>query len=308
MTAFVEALAASGRKLVRSRPAILQINVGLACNLACKHCHLEAGPHRTELMDQATMDAVVAYASAFRFPTIDVTGGAPEMNPRLGGFLERLAPLTDCLMLRTNLVALEGEKRRELLDVLVRNKVAIVASLPSTRKAQTDGVRGENVHDSAVSLLQTLNGLGYGHPGSGLDLLLVANPGGAFLPADQQGMERRYRRELLRDHGVVFTRLLTFANVPLGRFRNRLAATGRLEEYLKTLSDAMNIEALDGVMCRELVSVAWDGRLYDCDFNQAARLPMAGRPHVSDLLLPPEGQPIATGDHCFACVAGSGFT
>ncbi len=305
---FRENLTADGLELRRRTPSTLQINVGLLCNLACKHCHLEAGPHRDECMDADTVEAVIAYATAHRFEVVDITGGAPEMNPHLTRLVEGLVPLADTVMLRSNLVAMAGEDRRQLMTLLARHGVVVVASLPSTRKTGVDKVRGAHTYDAAIPVLQALNALGYGQVGSGLELHLVTNPGGAFLPADQEAMERRYRKELERACGVVFNRVLALPNAPLGRFRRWLESSGNLDDYMTTLAKAFNPAALENVMCREVVSVAWDGALYDCDFNQAARLPMTGRPTVRDATLPPADQTIAVGDHCYACTAGCGFT
>ncbi|WP_027185400.1 arsenosugar biosynthesis radical SAM (seleno)protein ArsS [Desulfovibrio inopinatus] len=305
---FHKVLAEHGLTLRRSTPQILQINVGLLCNLACKHCHLEAGPRRTECMTSETREAIVAYADAYRFDLIDITGGAPEMNPELAQLLEDIAPLTNNIMVRTNLVALDHEERRDLMDLLTRLRVTVVASLPSPRKAQTDKVRGAQTHDTSITVLQSLNKRGYGQDGSGLELYLVSNPAGAFLPAEQSGLERRFKKELSRNFGITFNKLLVLPNAPLGRFRTWLEASGNLTPYLQSLVSAFNPGALCGVMCRETVSIAWDGTLYDCDFNQAAHRPMVGGLHVRDMVLPSEGQTIATGDHCFACTAGSGFT
>ncbi len=308
LPSFPKTLAEHGLELRRGKPTILQINVGLVCNLACKHCHLEAGPLRTECMSEDTVDAVIAYAKAHSFDLIDITGGAPEMNPHLSRLLEGVAPLTKQIMIRTNLVALGTEERHNLIELLTRLHVIVIASLPSPKKAQTDKVRGPKTHDASVLVLQALNERGYGQEGSGLELYLVSNPSGAFLPAEQTGLEKRFKKELARNFGITFNKLLVLPNAPLGRFRTWLQSSGNLEDYITTLATAFNPGALCGVMCRETISVAWDGSLYDCDFNQAAHLPMTGRPNVRDLTLPTEGQPIAIGDHCYACTAGSGFT
>ncbi len=310
---FHETLAAHGRELRRGRPSTLQVNVGLLCNQTCKHCHLEAGPKRTELMSRATMEQVIGFAAAHRFHCIDITGGAPELNPDLGFLLERLAPLADRLMLRCNLTALDelaAGTRQELLGLCQRLRVALVASLPATNEAQTDAMRGDGVLGRSLATLRSLNALGYGKKESGLALDLVSNPSGAFLPPAQCQMEKRFRDELQRRWGVVFNHLYTFANVPLGRFRSWLERSGNLEPYLEKLAGAFNPATVDGLMCRSLLSVDWQGYLYDCDFNQACGLPMSGsRLHVSDLAgVPGEGVAVRTGDHCYACTAGSGFT
>lgn len=307
---FSEVLENQGVALTREHAHILQLNTGLLCDLACKHCHLDAGPHRLEVMDRSTMDEVIAFAERGRFSIIDITGGAPELVPELEYLLRGLRPLTDNLMLRSNLTVLASADREALLHLLVELRVALVASFPSTSQSQTDAQRGKGVMDKSVAMLQRLNELGYGKPGSGLELNLVANPAGAFLPADQVATERKFKQDAERKWGVEFNNLYTFANVPLGRFRNWLGKSGNLDGYLLKLANAFNACTLDGLMCKSLISVAWDGTVYDCDFNLAAGIPLGGQhKHVSELLEPPgPGAVIATGDHCYACTAGSGFT
>jgi radical SAM/Cys-rich protein len=305
---FAEALARTGRSLVRGAVSTLQVNVGLLCNQSCRHCHLDAGPHRTEVMTAATMDEVVACARRCSFPVVDVTGGAPELVPGIGGLVERLAGVAPRVLFRSNLTALASNP--DLARQLARLGVVIVASFPSLSAAQPDAQRGAGVFGASLAALRLLNDLGYGREGSGLELDLVANPAGAFLPPAQLPTETRFRRELARRWGVSFNRLFTFGNAPIGRFREWLGRSGNLDGYLRQLAEGFNPCTLDSLMCRSLLSVAWDGTLYDCDFNLARGLPLGGvRTHVSTLrLAPPPGSAIATGDHCFACTAGSGFT
>lgn len=306
--AFADTLARHGLRLVRARTATLQVNLGLLCNQECRHCHLAAGPARREVMASGTMDEVVAYAARCRFSAVDVTGGAPEMVPGLEGLLERLAGLTPRLLVRSNLTCLE--ERPELIAVFARLGAVVVASFPSTNPGQTDAQRGRGVFDASLRTLRRLNEAGYGREGTGLELDLVSNPAGAFLPPGQAQAEERMRRELARRWGVSFSRLYTFANMPLGRFRAWLQASGNWEAYLARLSGAFNPCTVEGLMCRTLVSVDWEGFLHDCDFHVARGLPLGGlRRHVSELEGPPApGSPIATGDHCYACTAGAGFT
>ena len=307
---FGATLAAGNLKLLRARTQTLQINVGLVCNQACRHCHLSAGPAKTELMSRATMDAVIEYQRRCRFPSVDITGGAPELNPDLPYLIENIRPLCDELLFRANLTALSETGREPLLDLLIANRVVIFASFPSLNESQADAQRGKGVFERSIKALKRLNQAGYGQEGSGLALNLVSNPAGAFLPSDQAKTEDRFRRMLAQKYDLVFNNLFAFANMPLGRFREWLETSGNLEGYLAKLHDAFNSCALEGVMCRSLVSVNWDGNLYDCDFNLAAGLPLGGEPlHVSSLDGPPaEGSPISIGDHCYACTAGSGFT
>jgi radical SAM/Cys-rich protein len=298
-----------GLELVRGDTCTLQINTGLLCNQACRHCHLSAGPDRRELMGQKTVNEVVAYAQRASFPVIDITGGAPELNPHLVQLIERLTPLTQKLMLRSNLTTLVDRKLDHLIDVCKANRVVIISSLPSLHASQTDAQRGKGVLDRCIVALRKLNGAGYGRDDMGLELDLVSNPTGAFLPPSQEGAERKFRHDLERKWGVVFNQLFTFANVPLGRFRDWLVASGNYESYMKRLTSNFNPSTVHALMCRTLISVSWDGYLFDCDFNLAKGLFFAGRKtHVSKMDAPSEGIPIVVSDHCYACTAGSGFT
>ena len=297
-------------QLTRGQTTMLQINVGLVCDLACRHCHLEAGPARSELMSAATVEAVIACAERFDFAAIDITGGAPELLPLLPRLLSALAPLTPKLIVRSNLTALLRPEAAALPELYCRHRVALAASLPAINASQTESQRGGGVWEKCLTMLKKLNGLGYGVPGSGLELDLVANPTGAFLPPAQAQAERRFHQDLGRRFGICFSNLFTFANVPLGRFLSWLETSGNLDDYLQKLSDSFNPATLEGLMCRSLISVDWNGFLYDCDFNLAAGLPYGEqRLHISELTeLPAEGTKIQVGDHCYACTAGSGFT
>jgi radical SAM/Cys-rich protein len=307
---FADALARHGVSLGRDRVHTLQVSTGYLCNLRCRHCHLEAGPDREEVMSRETMAAVVSFARRFPFQAIDITGGAPELVPALPFLVEGLAPLAPRLMLRTNLSALNGAGRESLLALCAAHRVVLVASFPSTNPSQGDAQRGAGVTEAAIAALKRLNAAGYGMEGTGLELDLVSNPVGAFLPVSQETAERKFRADLLRKWGIAFNRLYTFANVPLGRFRTWLQRTGNHERYLKTLADGFNPSAVERLMCRTLLSVSWDGFLYDCDFNLAVGRPHGDRKvHVSEVHeLPPPGAAIAIGEYCYACTAGSGFT
>jgi radical SAM/Cys-rich protein len=307
---FGRCLERRGLSLQRAATMTLQINTGLLCNLACRHCHLEAGPARKEIMSAATVQEVLAFARRFPFAAIDVTGGAPEMNPHIFELLAGLAPLTPRLMLRSNLVAMSGPLRKRLAELCRAEKVVIIASFPALNEAQTEAQRGKGVFADSLAILHYLNDLGYGKTDSGLELDLVSNPAGAFMPTGQEAQERRFHEVLQRKWGISFNNLYSFANAPLGRFEKWLRQRDNYREYMAKLTKNFNAAALDGVMCRRLISVAWDGCLYDCDFNQAAALPLGGVPtHISDLdRLPVPGAAIAVADHCYACTAGSGFT
>jgi radical SAM/Cys-rich protein len=296
-------------ELARKSAHTLQINLGFSCNQTCRHCHLDAGPGRKENMDSDTIRAVVAYARRSCFQTIDITGGAPELNPHLLDLIADISPFAQRVMLRTNLSAL-FEKMNQLIDPLKSRQVVIVASFPALNAAQTDAQRGEGIFKESVAVLKKLNSAGYGCNGSGLELNLVSNPTGAFLPPNQEQTEKRYHQVLEQRWGVRFNNLYSFANVPLGRFRQWLIRSGNFESYMHRLVSNFNPCAIEDLMCRTLVSISWDGYLYDCDFNLARNLHMGGNKiHVSDMPGPPEpGTAIITADHCYTCAAGSGFT
>ena len=296
--------------LTRETTHTLQINLGLLCNQVCRHCHLDAGPGRLENMDRSTVEAVIAYAERGRFDTVDITGGAPELNPHIGVLIEALAGLVPRVMLRSNLSVLTDGQHDDLIQQLKKHRVVIVASFPALNPAQVDSQRGKGIFETSVAGIRRLNDVGYGRSGSDLELNLVSNPTGAFLPPDQAQMEKRFKDVLKRKWGLEFDHLYNFANVPLGRFRRWLETSGNLTAYLKKLADSFNPCAIPSVMCRSLVSVGWDGYLYDCDFNLARGLYMGHKQvHVDELDGPPEpGSPIATADHCYTCTAGVGFT
>lgn len=303
---FSATLAHHGLELKRDKTSTLQVNVGLLCNQTCKHCHLDAGPGRSEMMTHETAEAVEAYAGRSNFKVIDVTGGAPELNPHIEQIIQKLAPLSPRFMFRSNLAVLH-DKGGRLAELLRDAGAVIVASFPSLNPSQTDTQRGKGVFEKSVDALVNLNRMGYG---TDLELDLVSNPAGAFLPPAQKQAEDRFRRVLKEKWGIVFNNLFTFANTPLGRFRDWLARSGNFEGYMKKLVASFNPCAVSGVMCRTLVSVSWDGFLHDCDFNIARGLYLGGKKiHVSEMPGGPEpGTSVATADHCFSCVAGAGFT
>ncbi|MFC1883952.1 arsenosugar biosynthesis radical SAM (seleno)protein ArsS [Thermodesulfobacteriota bacterium] len=307
---FARALSEHGLVLERDETKTLQINVGFLCNQVCRHCHLGAGPDRKEIMNLETASQVVSYASRGKFDTIDVTGGAPELNSQLEFIIKELAPSKKRLMIRSNLSALNDGTRSHLFDVFRDNRVVVVASFPSLNRGQADSLRGKGIFDLSIEALQKLNTIGYGVEGSGLELDLVSNPSGAFLPSSQADAEARFRDVLRKKWGIEFNNLFNFANVPLGRFKKWLEDSGNLIKYLEKLEGSFNPCAVEAVMCRTMISVSWDGYLYDCDFNLAGGLPFSGqKTHISEVPGPPEpGMPIAVADHCYSCTAGSGFT
>lgn len=309
LPAFSQTLAEHGLALIRGETTTLQVNVGLLCNQLCRHCHLDAGPERLEIMDRQTMEAVIAYASRVKFNTIDITGGAPELIPDLPFLLKHLAPLTPKIILRSNLTALHASQESGLLDLCRELKIAITASFPSTDQGQTKAMRGQGVFATSIAMLQKLNASGYGTADNGRELNLVANPAGAFLPASQGQAERQFKSTLLAKYGISFNHLYTFANVPLGRYRQWLIDSGNYSVYMKRLYDSFNPGTIPGLMCRSLISIAADGKVYDCDFNLAAGLPACGQKNIREFQgLPLAGTAIATAEHCYACTAGSGFT
>lgn len=307
---FQETLSAHKRELTRGDTTWLQVNVGLACDLACIHCHQEAGPSRTELMSLETVEAVIACAGRFAFDTIDITGGAPELLSHLPRLITSLTPLTPKLLVRSNLAALARPEAAELIELYRQQRVTIAASLPSLDSAETDAMRGQGVYQKSMEVLRRLNAVGYGADESGLVLDIAVNPTGTVLPEPQCVTEKRFQRELFSRHGIIFNNLFTFTNVPLGRFRALLQQSGNLDDYLLRLKERFSPCTISGLMCRSLISVNLEGYLFDCDFNLAAHLPYSGkRTHISTLTeLPQRGTPIAVGDHCFACTAGAGFS
>ncbi|HEY4683481.1 MAG TPA: arsenosugar biosynthesis radical SAM (seleno)protein ArsS [Candidatus Acidoferrales bacterium] len=287
----------------------LQINVGKLCNQTCRHCHVDAGPDRREIMTRETMELCLAALSRSQIPTVDITGGAPELNPHFRWLVEGVKKLGRHVIDRSNLTVLLLPSQGNLAEFLASHRVEIVASLPYYREAQTDAQRGEGVFEKSIEALQKLNRLGYGREGSGLTLNLVYNPVGAFLPPAQSGIERQFKRELEQRHGVVFDHLYAITNMPISRFLKFLLASGNYESYMEKLAHAFNPAAAAGVMCRAMLSVGWDGRLYDCDFNQMLELPVnSGLPaHIRDF--DPsrlDRRAIETRNHCYGCTAGAG--
>jgi radical SAM/Cys-rich protein len=303
-------LSKHGLKLIRGKTHTLQVNVGLICNQECRHCHLSCGPGHTEIMGPETIREVIAFAQRNRFEAIDITGGAPELNPNIVDIIEGLSPLAPRVMLRSNLSVLNDGKRDDLIDLLKSRQVVIVASFPSINSAQADSQRGDGCFQVSLAALRKLNALRYGQEGSNLELNLVSNPTGAFLPPSQPQTEKRFRKVLKDKWGIVFNNLFNFANVPLGRYRRWLKESGNFDAYMEKLVSSFNSCSIDGVMCRSLISVSWDGYLFDCDFNLACGLYLGGRKiHISEMPGPPEaGSQIAVADHCFTCTAGAGFT
>jgi radical SAM/Cys-rich protein len=295
--------------LASDRIEILQLNVGRMCNQTCAHCHVDAGPDRKEIMTRATMLECLAALDDSGAELVDVTGGAPEMNPDFRWLVERVRERGRRVMDRCNLTILLAPRYEDLPDFLARHGVEVVASLPSFAAQGTDRQRGDGVFEKSIEALRRLNAVGYGMPGSGLALTLVHNPVGAFLPPDQAETEALYRQRLRDGFGIEFHRLFTIANQPINRYLEFLLAKGQFETYMTRLVEAFNAAAVEGLMCRNTLSVGWDGRLFDCDFNQMLDLDLGpGLPRTigewNRARL--DRRPIVTGLHCYACTAGQG--
>ncbi len=288
----------------------LQVNLGYRCNQQCLHCHVNASPRRRESMDGDTARAVIGALDRLPVGTLDITGGAPELNPHFRDLVRAGRERGLTVMDRCNLTILSEPGQEDLAEFLAEQKVVVVASLPCYLPENVDGQRGRGVFARSIEGLKRLNALGYGH-GGGLELNLVYNPTGAHLPPDQAALEADYKRRLYEDHGIVFDRLFTLANMPIARFGSTLVSKGAFDAYMTLLKDHFNPATLAQVMCRSLISVDWRGWLYDCDFNQMldlpARLGQRPRTHIRDLdPADLEGAPIVTADHCYGCTAGAG--
>jgi radical SAM/Cys-rich protein len=307
---FDQRLATAGLHPLRATGiSVFQINVGKLCNQTCRHCHVDAGPDRAEVMSRETAEFCIRALARTDIPTVDITGGAPELTPNFRWLVEQATALGRHVMDRCNLTVLLLPSQADLADFLAEHQVEIVASLPSYRASQTDAQRGDGVFEKSIEALTRLNRLGFGVEGSGLLLNLVYNPVGAFLPPKQDTIEAQFKRELERTHGVTFNRLYTITNMPISRFLEFLVETGNYEGYMERLANAFTPSAAAGVMCRYTLSVGWDGTLYDCDFNQMLDLPVNhGVPrHIRDFA--PERlhtRQIVTRNHCYGCTAGSG--
>jgi radical SAM/Cys-rich protein len=289
--------------------AIFQINVGKLCNQTCRHCHVDAGPDRREVMTRETMTLCLEALETTKIPTVDITGGAPELNPDFRWLVSECRALGRHVIDRCNLTVLELAPQRDLAAFLADHEVEVVCSLPHYRAPNTDRQRGEGVYEKSIAALKQLNALGYGCGSPSLRLVLVANPVGAYLPGSQTSLEAEWKRELWRLHEIRFDALYCITNMPISRYLEWLIESGNLEGYMERLVSAFNPAAVNGLMCRNTISIGWDGQLYDCDFNQMLDLRVSpGAPaHIRDFRLDAlEGRPIVTGRHCFGCTAGAG--
>lgn len=292
----------------------LQVNLGYRCNQSCLHCHVNAGPNRTEMMARETIDLVLEVLERRRISTLDLTGGAPELNEHFRDLVVRARSKGVKVIDRCNLTILSEPGQEDLASFLATHQVEVVASLPCYSMKNVDQQRGQGVFDRSIAGLQALNALGYGKEGSGLTLNLVYNPQGASLPPPQEALEADYKRELMAHFGISFNHLFALTNMPIQRFGSTLLSKGTFDDYLKLLKGSYRQENLDTVMCRSLVSVDWQGDLFDCDFNQQLGLTVdwrgnqkSHRPHLRDLLqADPAGQAVVVGEHCWGCTAGQG--
>ena len=307
---FPDTLEKSGIAPLRSSAIeILQINVGRVCNQTCRHCHVDAGPDRREQMSRETMEQCVAALAQSTIPTVDITGGAPEMNPDFRWLVEQARGIGRHVIDRCNLTILETPSHRDLPAFFARHGVEVVCSLPHVDPGKTDRQRGDDVFEKSITALRRLNEVGYAAPGTGLRLVLVSNPTGAWLPGDQAALEAEYRNTLRSRYGIEFDDLYVITNMPISRYLEWLDETGNLEDYMTLLVQSFNPAAVGGVMCRNTVSVGWDGTLYDCDFNQMLEMPVhAGAPrHIREFdRARLESRLIEVDRHCFGCTAGAG--
>jgi len=289
---------------------IFQINVGYMCNQVCNHCHVDAGPDRKEIMTRETMQHCLDILEQHDIKTLDLTGGAPEMNPDFRWFVERASKFCDEIIVRSNLTIIRANKKYyDLPEFFKNNKVHVISSLPYYKPEKTDRQRGDGVFAASIEALKMLNEVGYGKEGTGLKLDLVYNPSGAFLPGDQGQLEADFKRSLKEEFDIDFNSLFAITNLPISRFLDYLIASDNYEDYMWKLVEAFNPGAVEGVMCRNTISVSWDGYLYDCDFNQMLELKVgSGAPqHISEFNMEKLNQrDIIISQHCFGCTAGAG--
>jgi radical SAM/Cys-rich protein len=297
--------------LNRGRLTTLQVNLGYKCNQQCVHCHVNAGPNRSEVMDKQNIEHILNYLKHTEASVLDVTGGAPELNPHFRYLVEQARAIGVKVIDRCNLTILNEPGQEDLAEFLAGHQVEIVASLPCYMQENVDGQRGKGVFSGSITGIKKLNELGYGEEGGDLPLNLVYNPTGPYLPPAQPALEADYKSHLSEQFGVVFNNLFTIANMPIQRFGSMLLSKGQFDEYMQLLRDSYQEANLDNVMCRNLISIDWQGYVYDCDFNQMLKLPamLSSKPktHISELFdVNLEGRPIVVMDHCYGCTAGQG--
>src|SRR5437867_5142913 len=312
MNRFAQTLAKKSLSLRRTRPEILQVNVGKLCNLTCVHCHVNAGPKRKEIMVRETIERIIDWLARSDIPTVDLTGGAPEMIPDFRYFIEQVKELQPSrhVIDRCNLTILVEPGYEDLSEFLAMNRVEIIASMPCYSAENVNAQRGEGVFEASIAALQLLNSSAYGIDPD-LPLHLIYNPVGAFLPPSQDELEVDYKHELKEHFGIVFNKLYALTNLPIGRFASYLRHNGKLEEYMQLLIHAFNPATISGLMCRNTISVGWRGEVYDCDFNQQLGMQWSADGERDPLFIwdidseSLEDREIMTGDHCFGCTAGA---
>jgi radical SAM/Cys-rich protein len=295
--------------LTASEIEIFQINVGKLCNQTCAHCHVDAGPDRKEIMTRETAELCIRMLEKTSIPRVDITGGAPELNPNFRWIVQKCRELGRIVMDRCNLTVLQVEGQEDLPEFLAQNRVEIYCSLPYYQQRETDRQRGSGVFLRSIDVLRRLNDVGFGKPDSGLILNLVYNPVGAFLPPSQKAIEADFKRNLLRKHAIEFNNLFCITNMPISRFLEFLLQSGNYESYMERLVQAFNPAAVNGLMCKNTISIGWNGILYDCDFNQMLNLEVSSPAprHISEFDLSRlNGRRIVTGKHCYGCTAGAG--
>ena len=299
-----------GKPIQPKAVEVFQLNIGKLCNQTCGHCHVDAGPDRKEEnMNRATLEKCLEIITKYKIPTVDITGGAPEMNPHFRWFVEECTAIGAQVIDRCNLTIIKANPvYADLPQFLAKNKVHIVSSLPYFTKTRTDNQRGDGVFEDSIAALQLLNEAGYGKEGTGLQLDLVFNPSGAFLPGDQASLEAEFKRQLKRRFDIEFNNLFAITNLPISRFLDYLLESGNYESYMKELVEAYNPDTVEGLMCRNTISVSWDGFVYDCDFNQMLDLKVAANSqHIDDFDMDAlAGRDIVLNQHCYGCTAGAG--
>lgn len=300
-----------GEEITPQTLSVLQLNIGYMCNQVCAHCHVDAGPDRKEMMSRKTFDHCLNVMKQHPIETVDITGGAPEMHPDFRWFIEQIRLHTNVkdIIVRSNLtIILANKKFFDLPEFFAKHQLHIISSLPFYKRNKTDRQRGDGVFDQSIQALQKLNDAGYGLPDSPLLLDLVYNPAGAFLPSDQNALEQSYKESLKKEHNIFFNQLFTITNLPISRFLDYLIASENYEEYMHALVEAFNPEAAKNVMCRNTLSVSWEGYLFDCDFNQMLNLKVnTSMPHVSDFNQQKlQQRKIQLHQHCYGCTAGAG--
>ena len=305
---FESKLAESGLNPLKATGiTVMQVNVGKMCNQVCLHCHVDAGPDRKEIMTRETMEHCLEVLRQTDIPTVDLTGGAPELNPDFRWFVGEIKKMGRHVLVRCNLTIIVSHKRfNDLPEFFREHEVEVVSSLPYFSASRTDAQRGDGVFEQSIEALKMLNAVGYGVPGSGLSLHLVYNPAGAFMPDRQDRLEKLFKEKLEIGFGVVFNNLFTITNLPISRFLEYLDRSGKYDAYMQELIDAYNPVAAEGVMCRFTLSIGWDGQLYDCDFNQMLDLPVNGPGHISQFLPSLHTREVVVNQHCFGCTAGAG--